>query len=522
MAGGIEHAAARAAVLQVWSDVLGTAVVPDDNFFRLGGTSLQAARVTAALRAATGHRVDMSAMFSNPVAADLAELIPHLPRLKRDGRRARTTRSSVSYQMDQRLRRDAIEATRRTRRVVLAWDLTGPLDTDRLRAAITLVLKRHEVLRTKFTVDEGGVPRQDVAATADLDFRVLDLRSAEADLDAVLADFVAEPFNRVEARLFRASLIRKNDEEWTFALAFDHIVFDAWSHRVLVEELSAHYESVTLPLPAQWRDFVAAQRQVVEGEEGQSLRAYWRDTFANSSPISDYPLRHSGSDEPTAIMRSHELTGAESDRAWELIRRSSTTSFVLAATALNLLLDAATGGGDHVIGTSVANRESPAFHGTIGWFAHGMPVRTRWTDGATVDQVLDTTHKAVADALSHSALPWTEIIRDCDPSEYLQPPRKLTPYLNVQDDGAAPLVPRFSGVAVSPRAVVPTTSDPTFSVWVRTGPRWTVTVLADGAVFHEHAVSGLLTAYLACLGEVIDPRARSADIRALLVLHELI
>ncbi|GGV78690.1 hypothetical protein GCM10010294_48220 [Streptomyces griseoloalbus] len=59
-------------LLDVWREVLGVPVGPDDNFFDLGGNSLLAMRVGAALRRRGGHTVAMRDLYLRPTIRQLA------------------------------------------------------------------------------------------------------------------------------------------------------------------------------------------------------------------------------------------------------------------------------------------------------------------------------------------------------------------------------------------------------------------------------------------------------------------
>ncbi|MDQ0795490.1 amino acid adenylation domain-containing protein [Streptomyces sp. B1I3] len=75
-AGGTGPAAPQDAftsdLLEVWQDVLGVPVGPDDNFFDLGGNSLLAMRVGAALRRRGGTAVAMRDLYLSPTIRQLA------------------------------------------------------------------------------------------------------------------------------------------------------------------------------------------------------------------------------------------------------------------------------------------------------------------------------------------------------------------------------------------------------------------------------------------------------------------
>ena len=65
--------AVRDVVAAVWRDMLHVERAgDDDNFFQMGGDSLTAARLAAALRTALDVQVPMSAVFEHPTVAELA------------------------------------------------------------------------------------------------------------------------------------------------------------------------------------------------------------------------------------------------------------------------------------------------------------------------------------------------------------------------------------------------------------------------------------------------------------------
>jgi amino acid adenylation domain-containing protein len=67
-----------ATLLQVWAEVLDTEVRPHDSFFELGGNSLQAVRLLAAMRAAGLPRLRPREIYLNP---SVARLVAYLERL---------------------------------------------------------------------------------------------------------------------------------------------------------------------------------------------------------------------------------------------------------------------------------------------------------------------------------------------------------------------------------------------------------------------------------------------------------
>ncbi|MDV5142771.1 phosphopantetheine-binding protein [Streptomyces sp. SBC-4] len=60
------------AIAEIWQEVLGVPVEDDDDFFALGGQSLAAMEVVAAVRRRLGITVRVRVLLEHPVLADFA------------------------------------------------------------------------------------------------------------------------------------------------------------------------------------------------------------------------------------------------------------------------------------------------------------------------------------------------------------------------------------------------------------------------------------------------------------------
>ena len=120
----------------------------------------------------------------------------------------------------------------------------GTLDADALTRALNEVIRRHEGLRTRFTVRDGE-PVQTIAPTLAIALQLDDLTA----LPPEARDTEARARSRVDARapfdLERGPLIRARlvcgcgDAEHWLALAVHHIVTDGWSLDVLLARARA-------------------------------------------------------------------------------------------------------------------------------------------------------------------------------------------------------------------------------------------------------------------------------------------
>src|ERR1043166_7927040 len=248
------------------------AIGVNDNFFELGGHSLLATRVVARLRNNFTIDLPLRKLFELPTIARLDEymrellhnqsgtITPPVAAVPRD----RLIPASFSQQRLWFLREIDREAT--TYNVPAVFAIHGFLNVAVLEQALNALIKRHESLRTSFSVVEGS-PVQHLLPTLNLPLPVSDLaglpgEAKELEARRIALDEAHCPFDLHHGPLVRARLLLLGSENYFLLLNFDHAVVDGWSLGVLFRDLSILYDAVSkgrpsplAPLPVQYADF---------------------------------------------------------------------------------------------------------------------------------------------------------------------------------------------------------------------------------------------------------------------------
>jgi acyl carrier protein len=239
---------AEEVIANVWTEVLGIERIGiHENFFELGGHSLLATRVISRLREAFTIDLPVRRMFEAPTVAGLAghveaarrttspAAVPPLRALARSGAMPMSFAQQRLWFLDQ------LEPGGWSYNIPGAVRLRGRLNVEALAWSLTEVVRRHEALRTVFPAGAGEA-RQLVTPAAPVPLAVEDLgglaaaeREPEVRRRAVAA--ARRPFDLARGPLFRAQVLRLDDEEHVLLVEMHHIVSDGWSLGVLVTEL---------------------------------------------------------------------------------------------------------------------------------------------------------------------------------------------------------------------------------------------------------------------------------------------
>ena len=136
---------------------------------------------------------------------------------------------------------------------------SGDLDVPALEASFNEILRRHEAWRTCFTVVDGEPVAGCEARTLDLAARLsicgnFPKTNASRPLSSIATLDAVTPLDLTQAPLFRARLIRMEEQQYRLYLVLSHIIFDGVAiYRVFLPELAALYrarvEGRPSPLP---------------------------------------------------------------------------------------------------------------------------------------------------------------------------------------------------------------------------------------------------------------------------------
>jgi non-ribosomal peptide synthetase component F/thioesterase domain-containing protein len=301
--------------------------------------------------------------------------------------------------------------------------LKGSLSQEALEASFQKLVERHEILRTTFAEQDGELV-QVIAATLDFSLSVVSVAETseagrEEKLQLLLREEARHDFDQRRGPLFRACLFVLQPDDFVLIITTHHIISDGWSHRVIQNELWSVYEAIANnrppmlnPLPIQYADFSAWQKDWLSSAEATEHLNYWLKQLKGPLKILDFPT-----DRPPALrMTSNggiEFLSVPGDLLLALKRLSKSegvTMFTLTLACFAILLFRCSTQADMVVGSPLANRK-PETEPLIGPFAGPIPFRFDLSHNPTLREVLKGVSEVSLEALDHSDLPFEALLR---------------------------------------------------------------------------------------------------------------
>ncbi|NUT32226.1 MAG: amino acid adenylation domain-containing protein [Hamadaea sp.] len=397
----------EAGVAAEWTALLGCETVGvHDDFFALGGQSLQIGLLGNRLRQRFGTAVPLSRLYvASTVEAQAALLrVPQDPAADRAVTRVARGRPLPLSAGQQRMWvAEQLRPGSPEQLVPAVFPLAEDATLASVTAAVQAILARHEILRTRYVV-VGDQPMQVIDEHADPE--ITEVARDDADYAADIAALAGRPFDLARGPVLRGRLVSTAAGGKFLVLVAHHIAWDGASARIFARELRGD----TATHEAQYADYAAWQSAWLD-RHGEQEAAYWRERL-DGAAATEIPGDHPrpkvwhGRGESLAF----RIPRAVCDPIVQLGRSHGATPFMTFLAAFNCLLAGAAGTGDVVVGTPAAGRTSPDVENLIGYFANLLVLRTSVGAGDTFLDVLARTRDTARTAYAHQDLPFDKLV----------------------------------------------------------------------------------------------------------------
>ncbi|WP_438431723.1 SDR family NAD(P)-dependent oxidoreductase [Gorillibacterium sp. sgz500922] len=402
---------------QVCMNVLGFKEVNiQESFFEMGADSLLLMRIQGEVDQHYPGAVSVTDLFEYTSIHQLAELLeeraaayghrtkyPPLTRLEEQETYPASynqTRMFLAY------RKDPLSTSLNQYRVSL---MEFPVDARRLEDAIRQAIARHEVLRTSLHVVDGQIVQRVSPA---VDFTLEYYETEGRSPDSIINGF-KRPFQLHQAPLFRAGLIKLEEEKFLLLYDAHHVITDGVSTELFMKDMSRLYLREPLPeLPFQYKDYAAWQHQCMEMDFMKQQASYWHGVYQDGPPLLQMPTDYR---RPEVLvfegrMASCYTSRELAERLKKLASGTGTTLYMVLLAAYNVLLHKYSAQEDLVVGSPISGRPIPELEHIAGACINMLAMRGKPAKTKVFSTFLEEMKEHVLQAFEHQDYPFDELI----------------------------------------------------------------------------------------------------------------
>jgi len=301
--------------------------------------------------------------------------------------------------------------------------LEGTLEPAALEKAFSLLVQRHDSLRTTFTI-VGVEPRQVVHPHLDVPLESRDLSGQENGEEIARRwgrEEAERPFDLATGPLLRACLIKLAHEKYALLFTIHHMIADGISLSVLARDLSRLYEGICTNRPANlpvlaigYPAYTVWQNRLLNGELMAVHREYWQHQLAGELPVLNLPTDYPRP--PVQTFRGRELSFTLAPERVEALRKfcyeRGASLFMALHAAVKVLLFAYTGQDDIIVACAVAGREHADLEDQVGFFLNTVPLRSHVRGETPFEEFFGQVVRTTAEALDHQIYPFDYLVTE--------------------------------------------------------------------------------------------------------------
>ncbi len=315
--------------------------------------------------------------------------------------------------------------------VPVALRIRGKFDTRVLQQAVNEIVRRHEVLRTTYRMEDGEIwqeigPAESVLVFWD-DLTILDAQERELKTEQLVNEEAQKPFDLAHGPLLRIKVLKLGELEHAVEATMHHIVSDGWSKAIFIREFAALYQAFSqgevsplAELPVQYADYVLWQRTLLKGEFLNQQLKYWQQQLSGLETLdlpTDYARPVTMSDKGASIKLTFDE--ALTMRLKQFSQAEGATPFMVLLAAFQILMKIYAGQHDIAVGTPIANRRKIETEALIGFFVNTLVLRSNLGGNPSFREVLQRVRQVTLGAYQHQDVPFEKIVEELHPDRHL-------------------------------------------------------------------------------------------------------
>ncbi|MBO9586225.1 MAG: amino acid adenylation domain-containing protein [Flavobacterium sp.] len=404
-------------ISEFWQEVLNInqPISTNDNFFFLGGHSLNAIKLIGLIVNQLFYNIGLKAIFDYPTIQLLAAYLQALKPIVIDKIPVAETKDLYNLTPQQYAiwLASQFNNTSAAYNMSAGYQVEGSLNVDQIKNGINSIIKKYEIVRTNF-IETAGVPHQKRKDWDAAKFSVSVYDVKKEEVNQIIEQLVNTPFDLEKELLIRVQLLQLETGKSILLFSTHHIIMDGLSLEIFIQEFIKSYNSSKdatedRALKIQFKDYSEWYNKAFE-ENVAKNELFWSNYLEHYEPKNTFERdSDSKNDQQTAGQYLFEIAPSVTSGLKKIAGEEQVTFYTVLLTAINVLVHKLSNQDDICIGTVNSGRNRTELNDQIGMFVQTLILRTKIEPNQTFIDILKNTHNNLLEINDHQDVPFNKL-----------------------------------------------------------------------------------------------------------------
>ena len=398
----------------------GTVISRNENLILLGIQSVKMFQIIHTIEEYfKGVKLSIVELYRTPTICGIARMIDNQKRLSGAGAeliKGENVSEFVASQVQKRMYiLNQIDEESVSYNLPSILKIEGAFSKESFEFALKECLKRHEMVRSYFTEENGEIICK-VQDKAEVNVEYKEVVFADRMNEIIqteLKEFI-RPFNLYQAPLIHVCVLESSQEKkYVVMFDFHHIIFDGMSSLVFAKDFARAYRKETMqPLEYTYHDYITMQNRFRKTSIYQEQENYWKEILGEARIredfLIDYPRRNDKKYTAEVYDMSIEPLLVEKIDQFCLKKNCSKFSFFIAI--INLVFQRYQTSNENTFGTVIHGRTQNELYDMIGMFVNTIPLYQKIEGEDTFNQFVGKVNENCMRAYENADVPYDRIV----------------------------------------------------------------------------------------------------------------
>ena len=290
------------------------------------------------------------------------------------------------------------------------------INKDLLEKAISLFISSNGSLRFKLDLSQKE-PLQYIAPITHYDIKYIEIND-ENELKDISDAFLKEPFETSQSFLFGFIMFNfKNKKKGGFIAKLHHLISDAWSMSILIDEIMSIYSNLlsnnTIDInPPSYLTYIESENDYLNSEKYNRDKEFWENIFNSAPELTTLSKKYNNSIETSseAKRKVYTLNENNTNVIKDFCKNNKTSPYTLFMAILGLYTGKLNNTDTVILGTPVLNRTNFKEKHTMGMFISTIPFKIDIDFKDTFKEFLLNLNKEQLGLFRHQKYPYNDLL----------------------------------------------------------------------------------------------------------------